>query len=174
MEFDLPKDTSAVIKVIGVGGGGSNAVNHMYNQGIVGVDFIVCNTDRQSLDISPVPIKIQLGTASTQGRGAGSIPQVGMEAANENIEDIRDLLSHDTNMVFITAGLGGGTGTGAAPVIAQIAKDLGILKYSIPEFILNNKDLMKMIKELSEASTEDGGSGAFYIYLKNIIYSSNS
>ena len=131
MEFDLPKDTSAVIKVIGVGGGGSNAVNHMYNQGIVGVDFIVCNTDRQSLDISPVPIKIQLGTASTQGRGAGSIPQVGMEAANENIEDIRDLLSHDTNMVFITAGLGGGTGTGAAPVIAQIAKDLGILTVGI-------------------------------------------
>jgi cell division protein FtsZ len=131
MEFDLPKDTSAVIKVIGVGGGGSNAVNHMFNQGIVGVDFIVCNTDRQSLDISPVPIKIQLGTASTQGRGAGSIPQVGMEAANENIEDIRDLLSHDTNMVFITAGLGGGTGTGAAPVIAQIAKDLGILTVGI-------------------------------------------
>jgi len=131
MEFDLPKDTSAVIKVIGVGGGGSNAVNHMFKQGIYGVDFIVCNTDRQSLDSSPVPIKIQLGVDSTGGRGAGSIAEVGMQAANENIEEIRSLLSNETNMVFITAGLGGGTGTGAAPVIAQIAKDLGVLTVGI-------------------------------------------
>jgi cell division protein FtsZ len=127
MEFDLPRDTSSIIKVIGVGGGGSNAVNHMYDQGIIGVDFIVCNTDRQALDISPVPYKIQLGTSLTEGRGAGAIPEIGMNAAIENIEDIRNLLSKDTKMVFVTAGMGGGTGTGAAPIIAQVAKELGIL-----------------------------------------------
>lgn len=131
MEFDLPKDTSSIIKVIGVGGGGSNAVNHMYNQGIIGVDFIVCNTDRQALDISPVPYKIQLGPSLTEGRGAGAIPEIGMNAAIENIEDIRALLTKDTKMVFVTAGLGGGTGTGAAPVIAQVAKELGILTVGI-------------------------------------------
>ncbi len=131
MEFDLPKDTSSIIKVIGVGGGGSNAVNHMYDQGIVGVDFIVCNTDRQALDISPVPHKVQLGPALTEGRGAGMIPEVGMNAAIENIEEIRELLSKNTKMVFVTAGMGGGTGTGAAPVIAQVAKDLGILTVGI-------------------------------------------
>jgi hypothetical protein len=92
MEFDLPKDTSSIIKVIGVGGGGSNAVNHMYGQGIIGVDFIVCNTDRQALDISPVPYKIQLGPSLTEGRGAGAIPEIGMNAAIENIEEIRDVL----------------------------------------------------------------------------------
>lgn len=131
MEFDLPKDTSSIIKVIGVGGGGSNAVNHMYGQGIIGVDFIVCNTDRQALDISPVPYKIQLGPSLTEGRGAGAIPEIGMNAAIENIEDIRELLTKDTKMVFVTAGLGGGTGTGAAPVIAQVAKELGILTVGI-------------------------------------------
>ncbi|MEN9303351.1 MAG: hypothetical protein RL264_1780 [Bacteroidota bacterium] len=131
MEFDLPRDINSVIKVIGVGGGGSNAVNHMYKQGIVGVDFIVCNTDRQALDISPVPYKIQLGAELTEGRGAGMMPEVGMNAALENIEEIRDLLSKNTKMVFVTAGMGGGTGTGAAPVIAQVAKDLGILTVGI-------------------------------------------
>ena len=131
MEFDIPKETSSIIKVIGVGGGGSNAVNHMYNQGIVGVDFIVCNTDRQALDISPVPHKVQLGPALTEGRGAGMLPEVGMQAAIENIEEIRELLSKNTKMVFVTAGMGGGTGTGAAPVIAQVAKDLGILTVGI-------------------------------------------
>ncbi|MEY3200094.1 MAG: hypothetical protein RJA13_2052 [Bacteroidota bacterium] len=131
MEFDLPRDTSSIIKVIGVGGGGSNAVNHMYDQGIIGVDFIVCNTDRQALDISPVPYKIQLGTSLTEGRGAGAIPEIGMNAAIENIEDIRNLLSKDTKMVFVTAGMGGGTGTGAAPIIAQVAKELGILTVGI-------------------------------------------
>ncbi|MFM7662213.1 MAG: cell division protein FtsZ [Bacteroidota bacterium] len=131
VEFDLPKENSSIIKVIGVGGGGSNAVNHMYNQGIIGVDFIVCNTDRQALDISPVPFKIQLGPSLTEGRGAGALPEVGMNAANENIEEIRELLSKGTKMVFVTAGLGGGTGTGAAPVIAQVAKDLGILTVGI-------------------------------------------
>ncbi len=131
MEFDLPKENNSIIKVIGVGGGGSNAVNHMYNMGIIGVDFIVCNTDRQALDISPVPVKIQLGPSLTEGRGAGALPEVGMNAANENIEEIRELLSKGTKMVFVTAGLGGGTGTGAAPVIAQVAKDLGILTVGI-------------------------------------------
>ncbi|MFY7667371.1 MAG: cell division protein FtsZ [Crocinitomicaceae bacterium] len=131
MEFDIPRETSSIIKVIGVGGGGSNAVNHMYNQGIVGVDFIVCNTDRQALDISPVPHKVQLGPALTEGRGAGMLPEVGMQAAIENIEEIRELLSKNTKMVFVTAGMGGGTGTGAAPVIAQVAKDLGILTVGI-------------------------------------------
>ena len=131
MEFDIPKETSSIIKVIGVGGGGSNAVNHMYNQGIVGVDFIVCNTDRQALDISPVPHKVQLGPALTEGRGAGMLPEVGMQAAIENIEEIRELLSKNTKMVFVTAGMGGGTGTGAAPVIAQVAKELGILTVGI-------------------------------------------
>ena len=131
MEFDLPKDTSSIIKVIGVGGGGSNAVNHMYGQGIIGVDFIVCNTDRQALDISPVPYKIQLGPSLTEGRGAGAIPEIGMNAAIENIEEIRELLGKNTKMVFVTAGMGGGTGTGAAPVIAQVAKELGILTVGI-------------------------------------------
>ncbi len=131
MEFDLPKDTNSIIKVIGVGGGGSNAVNHMYDQGIVGVDFIVCNTDRQALDISPVPYKIQLGPTLTEGRGAGAIPEIGMNAAVENIDEIKNLLSKDTKMVFVTAGMGGGTGTGAAPVIAQVAKELGVLTVGI-------------------------------------------
>lgn len=132
MEFELPKsESTSIIKVIGVGGGGSNAVNHMYNQGIKGVDFIICNTDQQALDASPVPTKIQLGLSLTEGRGAGSIPEIGKNAAIENIEELRALLETDTKMVFVTAGMGGGTGTGAAPVIAQIAKDLGILTVGI-------------------------------------------
>jgi len=131
MEFDIPKDQSSIIKVIGVGGGGSNAVNHMYNQGFKGVDFIVCNTDKQALDVSPVPYKIQLGPSLTEGRGAGSIPEIGMNAAIENIEDIKELLSNNTKMVFVTAGMGGGTGTGAAPVIARVAREMGILTVGI-------------------------------------------
>ncbi|MCH2233664.1 MAG: cell division protein FtsZ [Crocinitomicaceae bacterium] len=131
MEFDLPKDQSSIIKVIGVGGGGGNAVNHMYSKGIKGVDFVVCNTDQQALDISPVPLKIQLGTSLTEGRGAGAMPEIGKNAAIENIDDIRDILGSNTKMVFITAGMGGGTGTGAAPVIAKIAKEMGILTVGI-------------------------------------------
>lgn len=129
--FDTTNTMNSIIKVIGVGGGGSNAVNFMYNQGIKGVDFVVCNTDRQALDISPVPHKIQLGKTLTEGRGAGMLPEVGMNAAFENIEDLRQILSTDTKMVFVTAGMGGGTGTGAAPVIAQVAKELGILTVGI-------------------------------------------
>ncbi len=131
MEFDLPKDQSSIIKVIGVGGGGGNAVTHMYNEGIKGVDFIICNTDQQALDVSPVPNKIQLGASLTEGRGAGAIPEIGKNAAIENIDDIKEILSKNTKMVFITAGMGGGTGTGAAPVIAKVAKDMGILTVAI-------------------------------------------
>lgn len=131
MKFNLPQDNSSIIKVIGVGGGGSNAVNHMYKQGIKGVDFIVCNTDQQALDISPVPLKIVLGASLTKGRGAGSLPEVGKNAAIENIEEVKALLANNTEMVFITAGLGGGTGTGAAPIIAQAAKEMGILTVGI-------------------------------------------
>jgi cell division protein FtsZ len=131
MDFELPKDEASIIKVIGVGGGGGNAVNHMYSEGIKGVDFIVCNTDLQALDISPVPHKIQLGPSLTEGRGAGSLPEIGKNAAVENIDEIRELLSKDAKMVFVTAGMGGGTGTGAAPVIAQVAKELGILTVGI-------------------------------------------
>jgi cell division protein FtsZ len=131
MTFDLNQENSAIIKVIGVGGGGSNAVNHMYKQGIKGVDFIVCNTDQQSLDISPVPLKIVLGASLTKGRGAGSLPEVGRNAAIETIEDIKKILGNNTEMIFITAGMGGGTGTGAAPVIAKAARELGILTVGI-------------------------------------------
>ncbi len=131
MKFDLPKDQSSIIKVIGVGGGGSNAVNHMYKLGIKGVDFIVCNTDVQDLDKSPVPNKIQLGPSLTNGRGAGAIPEVGKNAAIENIDEIKEILSKGTKMVFVTAGMGGGTGTGAAPVIAKIAREMDILTVGI-------------------------------------------
>lgn len=131
LKFELQSENSSIIKVIGVGGGGSNAVNYMYEQGITGVDFIVCNTDAQALDKSPVPTKVQLGATLTAGRGAGAIPEVGKNAAIESLDELKALLSENTNMVFITAGMGGGTGTGAAPVIAKIAKDLGILTVGI-------------------------------------------
>ena len=131
MEFDLPTNISSIIKVIGVGGGGSNAVNHMYDLGIKGVDFVVCNTDKQALDVSSVPFKIQLGISLTEGNGAGAIPEIGKNAAIENIDEIREVLSKNTKMVFVTAGMGGGTGTGAAPVIASIARELGILTVGI-------------------------------------------
>ncbi|MCB0794175.1 MAG: cell division protein FtsZ [Flavobacteriales bacterium] len=131
MKFDLPKELSSIIKVIGVGGGGSNAVNHMFDQGIKGVDFIICNTDKQALEMSPVPVKLQLGVALTDGLGAGSIPDRGRDSARENVEEIKQLLSTRTKMVFITAGMGGGTGTGAAPVIASIAREMGILTVGI-------------------------------------------
>ncbi|MDI1316444.1 cell division protein FtsZ [Flavobacterium sp.] len=131
ISFDLPKNQSNVIKVIGVGGGGSNAINHMFKQGIKGVDFIVCNTDSQALQNSPVPNKIQLGVSLTEGLGAGANPEVGQQSAIESIGDIEKMLDSNTKMVFITAGMGGGTGTGAAPVIAQLAKERGILTVGI-------------------------------------------
>ena len=129
--FDLPKNQSNVIKVIGVGGGGSNAINHMFQQGIKGVDFVICNTDAQALHNSGVPNKIQLGVSLTEGLGAGANPEVGEQAALESIEDIRRMLDTNTKMVFITAGMGGGTGTGAAPIIAKMAKELDILTVGI-------------------------------------------
>jgi cell division protein FtsZ len=132
MQFDLSEnEESSIIKVIGVGGGGSNAVNHMFKQGIKGVDFIVCNTDKQALSKSPVSHKIQLGNSLTRGLGAGAKPEVGRDSALESIDEIKNILKDNTEMVFITAGLGGGTGTGAAPVIASIAKELGILTVGI-------------------------------------------
>ena len=129
--FDLPKNQSNVIKVIGVGGGGSNAINHMFRQGIKGVDFVICNTDAQALNSSGVPNKIQLGIHTTEGLGAGANPEIGQKAAVESLEDIRSMLETNTKMVFITAGMGGGTGTGAAPVIAKMARDLDILTVGI-------------------------------------------
>lgn len=130
-KFDIPAQMKSIIKVIGVGGGGSNAVNHMYNQGIKDVEFVVCNTDAQALKSSPVPNRLQIGTNLTEGLGAGANPERGKQAALESKEEIRELLGTDTKMVFITAGMGGGTGTGAAPVIAKVAKELDILTVGI-------------------------------------------
>ena len=131
MQFALPKSSNSPIKVIGVGGGGSNAVNTMFEQGIKGVDFVVCNTDSQALDVSPVPLKVQLGSTLTAGMGAGSIPEVGKNAAIENLDDLIEIIGSDTRMVFVTAGMGGGTGTGAGPVIAKACKELDILTVGI-------------------------------------------
>lgn len=129
--FDLPKGNSSIIKVIGVGGGGNNALKYMYERGIHGVDFIICNTDAQALDNNPVANKVQLGVSITEGLGAGADPEVGEKAAIESIDDIKAALGQNTKMVFITAGMGGGTGTGAAPVVAKIAKEMGILTVGI-------------------------------------------
>ena len=131
MNFDLPANRSSIIKVMGVGGGGSNALNYMYDKGIRDVDFVVCNTDAQALENSPVPVKIQLGESLTEGRGAGNKPEIGKQAAIENLNEINEVLTSSTKMVFIRAGMGGGTGTGAAPIIAKAAKELDILTVAI-------------------------------------------
>ena len=131
IDFDLPKNQSNVIKVIGVGGGGSNAVNYMYHLGIKGVDFVACNTDAQALQNSPLPNKIQLGVSLTEGLGAGANPEIGERSAIESVDELSRMLSTNTKMIFITAGMGGGTGTGAAPVIAKMARDMGILTVGI-------------------------------------------
>lgn len=131
ISFDLPKNQSNVIKVIGVGGGGSNAINHMFSQGIKGVDFVICNTDAQALENSAVPIKIQLGVSLTEGLGAGANPKIGEQSAMESLEDIKNMMLTNTKMIFITAGMGGGTGTGAAPIIAKMAKEMDILTVGI-------------------------------------------
>jgi len=131
LDFDIKKHRSNVIKVIGVGGGGGNAVNYMYQKGIKDVDFVVVNTDAQDLSKSPIPIKVQIGRELTEGLGAGAIPEIGRKAAEEDIDSIRKVLQEDTKMIFITAGMGGGTGTGAAPVIARLAKEMGILSVGI-------------------------------------------
>ncbi|MDG1850361.1 MAG: cell division protein FtsZ [Flavobacteriales bacterium] len=149
LDFDMPQNQSSSIKVIGVGGGGSNAVNYMYHKGIKGVDFVVCNTDQQALDDSPVPTKIQLGVSVTEGLGAGAWPLKGRMAAEENIKDVVDVLECNTKMVFINAGMGGGTGTGAAPVIAKAAKDLDILTVAIVTipFVFEGELRMNQAKE---------------------------
>jgi cell division protein FtsZ len=144
IEFDLPVCGDKIIKVIGVGGGGGNAVNHMYRQGIKDVDFAVCNTDAQALMNSPIPLKVQLGSELTEGRGAGNKPDVGRDSAIENIEDIGKLLSGNTKMVFITAGMGGGTGTGAAPIIAQVARDRKILTIGIVSIPFRNEGRLRI------------------------------
>jgi cell division protein FtsZ len=131
IDFSLAENESSIIKVIGVGGGGGNAVNYMYKQGIKDVDFIICNTDAQALETSEIPVKIQLGESLTEGRGAGNKPERGEQSAIENLDDVNEVLADNTKMVFITAGMGGGTGTGAAPVIAKAAKDMGILTVGI-------------------------------------------
>ncbi|MEO0897650.1 MAG: cell division protein FtsZ [Bacteroidota bacterium] len=131
MQFEFPKNQDSIIKVLGVGGGGGNAVNNMHEKGIDGVDFLICNTDLQALKNSDVPVKIHIGQTQTEGLGAGANPEIGKKAALETLEEIRDVLSDNTKMVFVTAGMGGGTGTGAAPVIASMAKDMGILTVGI-------------------------------------------
>ena len=156
ISFDLPKNQSNVIKVIGVGGGGSNAVNHMYAQGIKGVDFVVCNTDAQALQNSPIPTKIQLGVSLTEGLGAGANPEIGQRAAEESIEQIKEMLSSNSKMVFITVGMGGGTGTGAAPIIAEVARNLDLLTIGIVttpflfEGKMRNEQAQKGIEKLRE------------------------
>lgn len=144
IEFDLPTASENIIKVIGVGGGGSNAVNHMYRQGIKDVDFAICNTDLQHLLKSPVPVKVQLGSALTEGRGAGNKPKIGRESANENIEEIEAIFTSNTKMVFITAGMGGGTGTGAAPVIAEVARTNKILTIGIVTLPFRNEGKLRI------------------------------
>lgn len=131
VNFQFPKSSSSIIKVIGVGGGGCNAVSHMFEEGITGVDYIICNTDSQAMENSPVPVKIQLGVTLTEGRGAGNMPEMGEQAARENYEDLKKVLQENTKMLFITAGMGGGTGTGAAPVIASLARELDILTIAV-------------------------------------------
>ncbi len=157
INFQFPKATSSIIKVIGVGGGGCNAVSHMCEEGIRGVDYIICNTDSQALETSIVPIKIQLGVTLTEGRGAGNQPEMGEEAARENYEDLKKVLKDNTKMLFIAAGMGGGTGTGAAPVIASLARELDILTIAVvtvPSPSEGKKrygQAMEGIKKLSES-----------------------
>jgi len=149
IHFEIPKNQSSILKVIGVGGGGGNAVNYMFNLGIEGVDFIVCNTDSQALALSPVPNKIQLGPHLTQGLGAGANPEIGMKASEESLEDISKILKVNTRMAFITAGMGGGTGTGGAPVVAKICRDLGVLTVGIVTmpFTYEGRKRMKQAQE---------------------------
>jgi len=166
MNFDLTLNTGSIIKVIGVGGGGGNAVNHMYHQGIRDVDFMVCNTDAQALINSPVPYKVQLGSSLTEGRGAGNKPETGREAAIENIEDVKKILSNNTKMVFITAGMGGGTGTGGAPVIAQAARELGILTVGIVTIPFRNEG-RRRIKQAIE------GIAAMEVHVDSLLIINN-
>ncbi len=153
LDFQLNRSTQTIIKVVGVGGGGGNAVNHMYREGIHDVSFALCNTDNQALDGSPVPIRVQLGVETTKGLGAGNKPDVAKQAAEESIDLIQDLLNDGTRMVFITAGMGGGTGTGAAPVVARVAKDAGILTVgivTIPFVFEGKRKIIQALKGVEE------------------------
>ncbi len=153
MNFDLPVERSSIIKVLGIGGGGNNAVNHMFEKGIKDVNFVVCNTDHQALTKSQVPIKVQIGESLTEGRGAGSKPEVGRQAAIENIDDVMEALSGNTKMVFITTGMGGGTGTGATPVIAKACKDAGLLTIAVVTIPFKSEGKVR-IRQAIEGVTE--------------------
>ena len=153
MNFDLPVERSSIIKVVGIGGGGNNAVNHMFERGIRDVNFVVCNTDHQALAKSPVPVKVQIGESLTEGRGAGSKPEVGQQAALENIDDVMDALSGNTKMVFVTTGMGGGTGTGAIPVIAKACRDAGLLTIAVVTIPFKSEGKMR-IKYAVDGITE--------------------
>jgi cell division protein FtsZ len=153
MNFDLPVERSSIIKVLGIGGGGNNAVNHMFEKGIRDVNFVVCNTDHQALTKSPVPVKVQIGESLTEGRGAGSKPEVGRQAAIENIDDVMDALSGNTKMVFITTGMGGGTGTGATPVIAKACRDAGLLTIAVVTIPFKSEGIVR-IRQAIDGITE--------------------
>lgn len=153
MNFDLPVERSSIIKVLGIGGGGNNAVNHMFEKGITDVNFVICNTDHQALLKSRVPIKVQIGESLTEGRGAGSKPEIGRQAAIENLDDVMDALSGNTKMVFITTGMGGGTGTGATPVIAKACKDAGLLTIAVVTIPFKSEGKVR-IKQAIDGVTE--------------------
>ena len=153
MNFDLPVERSSIIKVIGIGGGGNNAVNHMFEKGIRDVNYVVCNTDQQALIKSPVPLKVQIGEALTEGRGAGSNPDIGKRAAIENINDVLEALSGNTKMVFLTTGMGGGTGTGAAPIIAKACREAGILTIAVVTIPFKSEGKIR-IKQAVDGVTE--------------------
>src|SRR5665213_1445227 len=166
IHFDLPKEQSSILKVIGVGGGGSNAVNHMFSQNIEGVNFIICNTDAQAIATSLVPNKVQLGPHLTQGLGAGANPAIGREATEESFDEIKKILEVNTKMAFITAGMGGGTGTGGAPIIAKICRELGILTVGIVTmpFSYEGKKRMQQAEE---------GINALNAYVDTLLIISN-
>ena len=156
LDFQIPTNNGAIIKVIGVGGGGGNAVNHMYLEGIRDVSFALCNTDNQALMKSPVPTKVQLGVGTTGGLGAGNKPEIAHKAAEESIDVLKELLSDGTRMAFVTAGMGGGTGTGAAPVVAKVAKDMGILTVgivTIPFVFEGERKIVQALKGVEEIAS---------------------
>ncbi len=156
INFDLPEAGGSIIKVIGVGGGGGNAVNHMFHQGIKDVEFMICNTDAQVLADSPIELKVQLGASLTEGRGAGNKPEMGREAAIENINDVKEILQNNTKMIFITAGMGGGTGTGAAPVIAEAAREMGLLTVAIVTIPFRNEGRRRINQALEGIRALEG------------------
>jgi cell division protein FtsZ len=166
IQFDLPTKQSSIIKVIGVGGGGGNAVNYMYNQGIDGVDFILCNTDVKALEASNIPLKVQLGPAIAQGLGAGANPEVGEKACEESIAEITNILKDNTKMVFVTAGMGGGTGTGGAPIVSKVAKDLGILTVGIVTTPFSHEG-RKRIKQAEEGINKMRGNVDTILVISN-------